>query len=105
MGQGVLDYGRLNTQRLGSFQQLDFRLDKKINLRRLTLDFYVDVQNALALKSPAVPSYAFQRTPDNTEFVSTDGQPLRPDGSNGIPVLLDNAGATVLPTIGFIVEF
>ncbi|MBT2558373.1 TonB-dependent receptor [Hymenobacter sp. ISL-91] len=105
VGQGVLDYGRLNTQRLGTFQQLDFRLDKKINLRRLTFDFYVDVQNALALKSPATPSYVFQRTPDNSEFVSADGQPLRPDGSNGIPVLLDNTGTTVLPTIGFIVEF
>ncbi|WBO85508.1 TonB-dependent receptor [Hymenobacter yonginensis] len=105
IGQGVLDYGRLNTLRLGTFQQLDLRLDKKINLRRLTFDLYVDVQNVLALKSPAAPSYTFQRTPDNADFVSTDGQPLRPDGSNAIPFLLDNNSGTVLPTIGFIVEF
>ncbi|TGE22403.1 TonB-dependent receptor [Hymenobacter aquaticus] len=105
IGTGILDYGQLNTQRLGSFQQVDFRLDKKYNFRRLTLDFYVDVQNLLLAKRPATPSYSFRRTPDNSAFETTDGQPLRPDGSNGIPVLIDNASALVTPTIGFIVEF
>ncbi|MCC2546592.1 TonB-dependent receptor [Hymenobacter sp. BT175] len=104
-GLGVLDYSRLNTERLGSFQQFDFRLDKRINLRRLTLDLYVDVQNAFVTSNPAPDSYTFQRTPDNTAFVTTDGQPLQPNGANAVPTLLDNSSSTVLPTIGFIVEF
>ncbi|WP_345070205.1 TonB-dependent receptor [Hymenobacter fastidiosus] len=105
LGQGIFDFRRLNTERLNSFQQFDFRLDKKINWPRLTLDLYLDVQNAFVLKSPAPASYTFERTPDNSDFVTTDGQPVRPDGSNAVPTLLRNDAATVLPTIGFIVEF
>ncbi|RYU79171.1 TonB-dependent receptor [Hymenobacter persicinus] len=105
IGTGILDYSQLNTRRLRSFQQVDFRLDKKYNFRRLTLDFYVDVQNVLARKSPATDNYSFQRTEDNAAFVTTDGQPLHPDGSNAIPVLINNESALVTPTIGFIVEF
>ena len=65
----------------------------------------MDVQNVLLAKRPATPSYSFQRTDDNTAFITTDGQPLQPDGSNALPILIDNASALVTPTIGFIVEF
>ena len=104
-GRGVLDYSRLNTLRLGNFQQFDFRLDKKINWRRTTLDLFLDVQNAFVLKNPGIPSYAFQRLPDNSGFATTNGQPIRPDGANAVPVLLDDDDALVTPTIGFIFEF
>lgn len=105
VGRGILDYSRLNTIRLGSFQQFDFRLDKKFNWRRTSIDLFVDVQNAFLLKNPSTPSYTFQRTPDNAGFVSTDGQPIRPDGSNAVPTLLQDDDPTVTPTIGFILEF
>ncbi|RAK62917.1 TonB-dependent receptor [Hymenobacter edaphi] len=104
-GRGVPDYARLNTLRLGSFQQLDFRLDKKINWRRTTLDLFIDLQNALAIVNPSQPSYTFQRLEDNSDFASTDGQPVRPDGSNAIPLLLTDDDALTTPTIGFIFEF
>ena len=58
-GRGMFDFNRLNTQRLGSFQQFDFRLDKRVNWRHFTLDLFLDVQNAFVLRNPAVPSYAF----------------------------------------------
>ena len=105
VGMGVLDFARLNSQRLGAFQQLDLRLDKKINLRRLSFDFYIDVQNALLTKPVAPPTYTFERLADNSGYRTTDGQPLRPDGGNAIPILLPNGNALVVPTIGFIVEF
>jgi hypothetical protein len=105
IGQGILDFQRLNTERLQNFQQFDFRLDKKINWRRTTLDLFLDVQNAFLLRTPALPQYTFQRNADNTGFATTDGQPIRPDGSNAVPVLLANDDPTVLPTIGFILEF
>ncbi|GAB2777729.1 hypothetical protein HNQ93_001755 [Hymenobacter luteus] len=105
VGRGVLDYSRLNTIRLGSFQQFDFRLDKKFNWRRTSIDLFLDVQNAFLLKNPSLPSYTFQRTADNAGFVSTDGQPIRPDGSNAVPTLLQDDDPTVTPTIGFILEF
>ena len=105
VGQGILDFSQLNTQRLRPFQQLDLRLDKKVNLRRLSFDFYIDVQNALLTKPVSVPTYTFERLPDNSGYTTTDGQPLRPDGRNAIPILLPDSDALVVPTIGFIVEF
>ena len=105
IGQGILDYRQLNTQRLRSFQQLDLRLDKKFNLPRLAFDFYIDVQNALLAKPVSVPTYTFERLPDNSGYTTTDGQPLRPDGSNALPILLPDSDALVVPTIGFIIEF
>lgn len=105
VGTGILDYRQLNTRRLGGFQQLDLRLDKKVNLRRLSFDFYVDVQNALLTKPVSVPTYTFERTANNSGYTTTDGQPLRPDGRNAVPILLADDDALVVPTVGFIVEF
>ena len=105
VGQGILDYAQLNTQRLRPFQQLDLRLDKKVSLRRLSFDFYIDVQNALLAKPVSVPTYTFERRPDNSAYTTTDGQPLRPDGGNAVPILLPDSDALVVPTVGFIVEF
>lgn len=105
LGVGLLDFGQLNTQRLGDFQQFDFRVDKKFNFKRWTLDLYIDITNALLFTSPAYPQYTFQRTADNSGFATTDGQALLPDGSNAIPLILDNNDVSVVPTFGFIVEF
>ncbi len=105
LGTGVLDYSRLNTQRLPVFSQFDFRVDKKWNWRRFTLDLFLDVQNAFLTPGPTLPAYTFGRTEDNSRFASADGRPLQLDGSNAIPLILDQGDATVLPTIGFIIEF
>ena len=104
-GVGVVDNSRLNSKRLGNFSQFDFRLDKKINFKRITLDLYLDVQNAFVQVQPQYPRYTFARTADNSGFQTTDGQPVRNDGSNAIPVFLGENEPSVLPTIGFILEF
>ncbi len=104
-GRGILDYSRLNTLRLRGFNSSDIRIDKKWNFRRTTIDLFLDVTNWYLAKSSEPDSYTFQRNADNTGFATTDGQPIRPDGSNGIPVRLVNSEASVTPSIGFIVEF
>lgn len=105
LGTGVLDYSRLNAERLGNFSQMDVRLDKKWNFRRATLDVFIDIQNLLNTVNPAPPNYTFQRTPDGTAFLTTDGQPLNADGSNAIPLLLENTEGSLLPSVGIVVEF
>lgn len=105
LGTGVLDYSRLNTVRLQNFNQLDFRLDKKINYRRTSLGIFIDFQNVLMLSQESAPYYTFKRTSDNTGFETTDGMALKQDGSNGIPVILENNSKTITPSIGLIVEF
>jgi hypothetical protein len=105
LGVGVFNYAQLNTLRLPAFHAADLRIDKKWNYRKVTLDVFLDVTNVYASKAAGIPQYTFQRTPDNSAFATNDGMPLKADGSNAIPVLLDNRDGRALPTIGLIVEF
>ncbi|MFD2245319.1 TonB-dependent receptor [Pontibacter ruber] len=105
LGVGVLDYSRLNSERLQPFSQLDVRIDKKWNFNRITLDLFLDIANVLSSNTPGFDRYTFQRNEENTGFATTDGNPLRTDGSNAIPVILENNDGNLVPTIGFIVEF
>lgn len=104
-GTGVLDYTKINTKRLKPFQQFDFRVDKKMNFKKTTLDIYLDVTNALLFKKYDLPNYVFERTTDNTAFATTDGQALQQDGSNAVPKILNEPQLTVIPSLGFIIEF
>jgi hypothetical protein len=97
-GRGIPDFSRFNSERLGSFHQLDVRVDKEFFLRRLSLNFYVDVQNAYNFKSDQ-QKVLVKASPD----IVNPGD---------LPVLqqyelkeLDISGGTVLPTIGVIIEF
>jgi hypothetical protein len=90
---------------LTAFNSSDVRIDKKWNFKRLTLDVFLDVSNWYVAKSPAFPQYTFQRTANNSGFATTNGKPIAFDGSNAIPVILQNNDPSVTPTIGFIIEF
>jgi hypothetical protein len=105
LGVGILDYSRLNSERLRPFSQLDVRIDKKWNFNRLTLDIFLDVANVLASKTPGYDRYTFQRNADNTGFATTDDGPLQDDGRNAIPLILKNDDGNLVPTLGFILEF
>jgi hypothetical protein len=105
LGTGSFDYTQLNSQRLPVFNQLDIRIDKKINFKKSSLDFFIDIQNVTNAKSSSQQLYTFERTADNSGFLTTDGQPLRPDGSNGKPLLLDNINGSIIPAFGIIYDF
>jgi outer membrane receptor for ferrienterochelin and colicin len=105
LGTGIFNYGQVNVLRLAAFHAADIRIDKKWNFRKLTLDVFLDIQNFYNSQTAGIPQYTFQRNADNTDFATTDGQPIKQDGSNAIPVILPNIEGSILPTIGFIVEF
>lgn len=104
-GRGVYDYSQLNEKRLPIFNQLDVRVDKKYNFEKSSLSLFLDFQNILYYKTPYLPKFTFKRTEDNSGFATTDGQPIKADGSNAIPVILEQESATIVPSIGFIFEF
>ncbi|TWR27017.1 TonB-dependent receptor [Mucilaginibacter achroorhodeus] len=104
-GAGVYNYSQANTLRLGPFNSSDIRIDKRWNFRKTSFDLYIDVTDWYGAIFPAYPDYTFARTTDNTAFLTTDGKPIRQDGSNAVPLLLRNTSAGTLPTIGFIWEF
>lgn len=104
-GQGVLDYNNVNTNRLINFNQFDIRIDKKWNYPKWTFDLFLDIQNLFQFDTPSLPNYTFKRLDDNSGFATTDNQPLKEDGSNAIPTILQTNTPFFVPSIGFIVEF
>lgn len=105
VGSGVLNYDQVNSLRLSAFNQADIRIDKRWNYKKVTFDAFIEVTNFYLAKTPAYPTYTFKRNPDNTAFLTTDGQPIKNDGSNAIPLILKNNDAQFTPTIGLILEF
>lgn len=105
LGQGIPDAAQLNQNRLSNYNQLDFRIDKKFNFKKTSLGLYLDIQNLLMQKNETNPDFTFKRTADNTGFETTDGQPIKMDGSNGIPVILTNKTGHILPSIGVTFQF
>jgi len=105
IGSGVFDFSRINSMRLSAFNAADIRFDKKWNFKKTTLDFYIDITNFYGSEAKQADLYTFKRNQANTAFVTTDGLPIKADGSNAIPVYLKNSQSTILPSIGLIVEF
>lgn len=104
-GAGTPDNSQFNSQRLGSFNSMDIRLDKKWNFDKWALDVFIDVTNVYRSAQPQYPQYTFERTPDNSAFATTDGQSVRQDGSNAVPFVITDSDPVVIPTIGFILAF
>ncbi len=104
-GRGVFDYNKLNSLRLTPFSQFDFRIDKKYNFKKTTLDLFFDIQNAFLTKSAAIPTFVLERNASNTDFITTDSKPINANGTNGVPLVGDFGNAIPTPTIGFIFEF
>jgi TonB dependent receptor/CarboxypepD_reg-like domain/TonB-dependent Receptor Plug Domain len=104
-GVGTEDYARLNSQRLKAFSRVDFRVDKKWNYKKASIDLFFDFQNALLTSNAAIPQYTFERNSDNSGFKTTDGQALRLDGSNAIPLILANEDSNFTPALGLVIEF
>jgi outer membrane receptor for ferrienterochelin and colicin len=104
LGQPIPDYALVNQNRLPLFNQLDIRIDKKINFKKTSLDIYLDFQNAGLSKNVSQDYYTFKRNADNT-YATTDGKTVKADGSNAIPVLIPNISRTVIPALGIVFEF
>lgn len=88
------DYEELGSVRLDPLSQLDVRLDKKFNFENLSLDVYVEVQNALGQSSPSEPRYGLNR--------DENGEVITP--RELIQVNTTDSGE-VLPSIGLVLNF
>ena len=98
-GFGILDYNALNTKRESSFHQLNVRVDKKIFLNRMNLNFYLDIQNAYGFKAKLAPILLVE-TDNNGTPIEDPNDPTRYKSK-----FVENASGIVQPTIGIIVEF
>jgi len=89
----VLDYSRLGDDKIGVFSQLDVRIDKKWNFKKLSLDLFLEVQNILMRNTSEAPEYVLQR----------DGMGNFQNPRNLIQVAEDDGKP--IPTIGFVIDF
>ena len=97
-GGPYFDNSRLNAERFGVFHQLDVRVDKAYYLKKMTLKFYLDIQNL----------YNFQAQSTDTVLRETDASGNFLTADNDTRYVLrsvKNPSGTVLPTIGIQVEF
>ena len=98
-GVAIPDYHRLNSMRLGNFNQFDLRVDKVWYKKKWSLNLYLDIQNF----------FNFKYEGPNTLIAQQDASgKLVKDPNNSNVYLKDylpNSSGTVLPTIGVIFDF
>ncbi len=97
-GGPYFDYSKLNSQRFAAFHQLDVRVDKSFYLNKITMKFYLDIQNLYNFQAEQ-QDILVRAQDENGNFITTD---------NGTKYVLDvvkNTTGTVLPTIGIILQF
>lgn len=95
---GILDYTKLNTERLDTYTQLDIRVDKTWFLKKAAINLYLDVQNIYASSSKQQPFL----------LPIEDGNGRVTDPNDSSRYLLEEIESTTgraLPRIGVIVDF
>jgi len=98
---GVLDFTRFNQGRLEAFHQLDVRIDKEIFLNRVSLNFYLDIQNLYNFKADQQNVLTLDETVD--PLILNPEAPIEEQRYNLQELAL--TGGTILPTIGIIIQF
>lgn len=98
-GRRLLDYSKLNTEREGSFHQLNIRVDKKYYLKKWTLNFYLDIQNAYAAKTKVAPILLVEKDAAGNPITDPN------DPTRYKTKFIENTSGILQPSIGIIIEF
>lgn len=89
----VLDYSRLGEEKLDVFSQLDVRIDKKWNFKKLSFELFLEIQNLLMSKTPESPDYVLER--------DEMGELVEPRSL----VQVSEEDGTLIPTIGIVIDW
>ena len=98
-GQGLQDVNQLNQARGTDYHQLNVRVDKRFDLKKMSLQLYLDIQNAYAYKTTLAPILLVVK--------DENGNPLTDpnDPSRYQTKFVDNVNGILQPSIGIIFEF
>jgi len=99
LGQAILDYGQVNSQRTPSYHQLDMRIDKKWFFKSWSFNLYFDMQNVYNFKGSGAPFLDVVRDENGSPVVDT-ADPTRYQMR-----LINNEVGVLQPTIGIVVEY
>jgi hypothetical protein len=100
-GQGVLDYSRLNSLRSPNTLQLDFRIDKKFNFDKYSLNLYFDIQNATNYQVAGQPFLNVATDANGNKIIANPGSS---EPRYQLKEIQNTAG-TLLPALGIIFDF
>ena len=92
--QVIIDYSRLGENKLSTFKQGDFRLDKKWNFEKLSFNFYIEIQNFLAQENPRPDEYTLARTDEGMDILPKELVKIEQEERN-----------TPFPSFGFVFDF
>jgi len=99
MGSSLyFDTQKLNSERYNAFRQLDVRVDKAYYLKKITMKFYIDIQNLYSFQSRS-QDFILRTQDASGNFLTTD------NGTRYVLRNVKNTSGTVLPTIGIQIEF
>ena len=99
-GVALNDYNRLNTERLGTFSQLDVRVDKVWYFKKSSLNLYMDIQNFLNKEYLGAPTLIAAQ--DASGNLMTDPNATGPSYKSDYLV---NSTGFLQPSIGVILDF
>ena len=97
--KGVFDYNRLNSERFETYTQLDIRVDKTWYWKKMSLNFYIDIQNVLSSQAD-VQSVLLPTLDAGGNKIVDATNPNR-----YVLEELDRTNGSILPGFGFIVDF
>jgi len=97
-GEPYFDTQKLNSERYNAFHQLDVRVDKAYYLKKITMKFYIDIQNLYSFQSRS-QDFILRTQDASGNFLTTD------NGTRYVLRNVKNTSGTVLPTIGIQIEF
>jgi outer membrane receptor for ferrienterochelin and colicin len=98
-GSGIPDINRLNTLRSRPFHQLDIRIDKSFFFKKWSLNLYLDIQNVYNFKFKGQDFLTIERD-DAGNGIQDPDNPGR-----YVPKFLPNRVGTIIPTLGFVIDF
>ena len=90
----IRDFSQIGSDRLDTFNQVDLRIDKKWNYNKWTLNVFLEIQNILGSDIPQEPEFGLSR--------DADGNELAP---RSLVEIMSVEGASVLPSIGIVIDF
>jgi hypothetical protein len=99
--RALVDYTRLNEERLGSSHILDLRIDKKWYFKKWALNLYLDIQNAYNFQSGTAGYYDTEKDDSGNPIIDPDSDPNNP---SYLLKFIDNPSGTVIPSFGIVIE-
>jgi len=99
-GRAFVNFDEVNSLRLGSFNQLDIRVDKRFYFNKWSLMLYLDIQNLYNYQSEEPDIVVRKQDSEGNYIVYDDNGVLRYDLET-----IPSSSGTVLPTVGIMIEF